>query len=669
MTRTRIVATLALLSLAVTAAAQDSRPLADLELTDLMKIEVHSVFGASKFLQKVTDAPATVSVVTARDIAVHGYTTLADILRSVPGFNVTDDRNYSYLGVRGFQRLGDYNSRVLLLVDGHRMNDPIYNEAYIGTEFALDVELIERVELIRGPSSSIYGTNAFLAVINVVTKKGRALEGLRVGGGAGSLQTGMARAAFGAEFANGIDILVSGSRHRSRGQKRVYFSEFDHPATNNGVAEDLDGSSDYRIFAALSFRGFALQGGYGARRKRVPTASYGSWFNDARLQTRDAQGWADLRYGHSLPAGWQMTSRLYADRSAYNGRYPADTSETTEPAVTLFGDFARSLSWGTEVNLQKTIAARHKVTLGGEYRDLFRLEQGGFEVGADRLSFEDRRTSRESALFVEDQYTIHRKLLLNAGLRLDRYQAFGNTVNPRLGLIFKPAERTALKFLWGSAFRAPNAYELFYSSTLQIPNPKLAPETIRTAEIVVERYFGDRYRVMTNLYSSRVRGLISQQVNADGTIAFMNVDSAATRGIEAEVEGKWASGIAARASYSHQRATDLGSSQRLVNSARHLATGNLTAPLHRGLAVAALDLHFVGPVETLDGSFTRGFVVPNLTLTTREFQNRLNVSFSVRNLFDARYGYPGGDEHRQNIIYQNGRTFSVGAVYTWRGER
>src|SRR5205814_525609 len=104
--------------------------------------------------------------------------------------NITYDRNYTYVGVRGFQRPGDYNSRVLVLVDGHRLNDPIYDEAYVGTEFPIGIELIDRVELIRGPSSSLYGTNAFFAVINVVTKKGTAVKGLQVAGDVGSLQTG-----------------------------------------------------------------------------------------------------------------------------------------------------------------------------------------------------------------------------------------------------------------------------------------------------------------------------------------------------------------------------------------------------------------------------------------------------------------------------------------------
>jgi len=91
--------------------------------------------------------------------------------------------------VRSFGRPGDYNSRILLLIDGHRTNDNIYNQALVGAEGVIDVDLIDRVEIIRGPGSSLYGSNAFLAVVNIVTKRGRDLKGTEVSGEAGSFQT------------------------------------------------------------------------------------------------------------------------------------------------------------------------------------------------------------------------------------------------------------------------------------------------------------------------------------------------------------------------------------------------------------------------------------------------------------------------------------------------
>ena len=162
---------------------------ADMSLEDLMSIKIDSVQGVSGFTQKVTEAPASVTIITSEEIQRYGYRTLADILRNVRGFYVTYDRNYSYLGVRGFGIPGEYNNSIALLIDGHRLNDDIFDGALIGTEFPIDVDLIDRVEVIRGPNSSLYVASAFLAVINIITKRGRDLPKLSVTGAAASYGT------------------------------------------------------------------------------------------------------------------------------------------------------------------------------------------------------------------------------------------------------------------------------------------------------------------------------------------------------------------------------------------------------------------------------------------------------------------------------------------------
>jgi TonB-dependent Receptor Plug Domain len=181
-------------------------------MEELVKLKVDSVYGAAKFLQKVEDAATSITVVTAEEIQKHEYRTLADVLRGVRGFYVINDRNYSYVGVRGLSLPGDYNARILFLLDGHRVNDNIFDGAYVGTEFPVDIDLIERIEIIRGPDSSAYGTGAFAAVINVITKRGRDLSALEFSGEAmGSLKTPTATSltAYLATSSTGISISMS----------------------------------------------------------------------------------------------------------------------------------------------------------------------------------------------------------------------------------------------------------------------------------------------------------------------------------------------------------------------------------------------------------------------------------------------------------------------------
>src|ERR1700690_973390 len=212
---------------AAAAAQRETKDLSDASLEELTRIQVYS---ASKHMQSASDAPSSVTVITADEIQKHGYRTLADILESVRGFYITYDRDYSFVGVRGFGRLGDSNNRVLVLIDGHRINDNVFGEPYLGTEFLADVDLIERVEIIRGPSSSLYGADAYFAVINVVTRKAPQLKGAELSFASASFGTYQGRASYGGQY-RGIDIMLSGTFYNSRGET-LFFPQFDSPATN-----------------------------------------------------------------------------------------------------------------------------------------------------------------------------------------------------------------------------------------------------------------------------------------------------------------------------------------------------------------------------------------------------------------------------------------------------
>src|SRR5438552_17007413 len=119
-----------------------------------------TVVAASKRPQPVAETPSLVTVISRAEIEAFGYHSLADALRWVRGLYVDDDRNYSYLGVRGLLRPGDYNNKVLLTFDGHAMNGVVFGDALLGDELGLDLENVERIEVIRGPGSALYGGHA-----------------------------------------------------------------------------------------------------------------------------------------------------------------------------------------------------------------------------------------------------------------------------------------------------------------------------------------------------------------------------------------------------------------------------------------------------------------------------------------------------------------------------
>jgi outer membrane receptor protein involved in Fe transport len=190
--------------------------------TDLMSMSVEElldiqIVAASKTPQALSQAPASTSVITRDEIQRFGYRTLGEALRRVIGFYHSSDRLYDYLGIRGYARPGDYNTRMLLLVDGHRYNEPIYDYAPIGEDFDLDVEAVERIEIVKGPGSALWGSNALLAVINVVTRKGADVEGGRAGLEYGSHHRVKGFLELGQQFDNGLEIagMFSGMRSDS----------------------------------------------------------------------------------------------------------------------------------------------------------------------------------------------------------------------------------------------------------------------------------------------------------------------------------------------------------------------------------------------------------------------------------------------------------------------
>ena len=632
--------------------------LADLSLEELMNIKVT---GASKFEQTVAEAPSSVSVVTANEIKKYGYHTLAEILKSIQGFHITYDRNYSYIGMRGFGRTGDYNSRFLLLIDGHRVNDNIYDSLLIGTDFILDIDLIDRIEIIRGPSSSLYGSNAFFGIINIITKNEDSIGRPEVSGEAGSFDTYKGRFSYGNNFKNGLDIVISGSIYDSKGQD-LFYKAFDSPDTNNGIAQSCDYDRNYSLFSKLHYKEFTLEGAYVSRTKGIPTGAYETDFNDLRNRTVDASGYVDLRYEHRFENALSLIARLFYDNYSYEGTYVF--------SGILNKDLGEGEWWGGEVTVEKVVFNRHRVTAGAEYRFNSKQDQMNYDEEPYSLYLDDRRHSDIWAMYVQDEYRLHDNLILSAGIRHDHYDTFGGTTNPRVALIYMPFEKTVLKLLYGTAFRAPNAYELYYSvppdSGAQKGNIDLTPEEIKTYEVVYEQGISRNIKVTAAGFYYKIENHIAQITDpSDNLLVYVNSGEVEAKGLELELEGKWENGLQGRISYTYQDAKDNLTKERLVNSPRHLAKFNLIVPLYTDKVFAGTEVQYMSKRKTLKGKDTSDFFLTNVTLFSQRIVKGLELSASVYNIFDEKYGDPAGEEHEMDTIKQDGRSFRVKLTYAF----
>ena len=635
--------------------------LAGLKLEDLMKLEVETIYSASKFIQKTTEAPSYVSIITSSDIKRYGYRTLADIIKSLSGFYISHDRNYHYLGVRGFSPPGDYNTRVLLLIDGHRINDNIYNTAYIGNEFILDVDLIERVEVIRGPSSSIYGSNAFFGIINVITKKGKDINKMEISGEAGSFDTYKQRLTFGKEFNKDMDILLSASFFKSHGQS-LYYKEFDNPAQNNGWADGVDGEKYNSFFLNTRYLDFNLQGGFITREKIIPTAPWGTEFNSPLTNTTDTYGYLNLKFKKDINKDTSFMSRLFYNYYYYDGNYLIN-----KPPFVRVKDQTWGKSWGTELQYNRRVFEKHLITSGFEYQDNFLQKQRNYDESSYVSYLNDRRNSYQWGIFLQDEFTIFDNLILNAGIRHDYFKFFHGNTSPRAALIYKPLEKTALKFLYGEAFRVPNMYELYYNdgNITQKTNPDLDPEKIKTYEIVLEQYYKNFQLSLSGFYY-KVKNLITLTTDvSDGLLVYRNIDEVEARGIEFEVYAKWQYNIETKINYTFQQATDKITGRLLVNSPKHLVKSNLFIPIIKDKLSGGFGFEYSGSRKTLGGRYAGGAFITNLNILSQNILKGLEISGTIYNILDKKYGFPASGEQIQQVIEQDGRCFRLKLTYSF----
>lgn len=631
-------------------ATRPAPELTDLPLESLMEIEVPRVISASKYEQKATEAPSSVSVVTADEIKRYGYRTLADVLRSVPGFYTSYDRNNEFLGTRGII-LGDFNSRILLLVNGHRINNDLTDGAYIGTEFILDIDLIERVEIIHGPGSVLYGNNALFGVINVITREGKQVNGAEVSGEYGSFDTYKARVTYGKLFASGVRLLLSGTYYYSDGVADLFYKEYNTPGQNYGVAHHLDGGSSGSFFGSLGYSDFSLEGAYINREKVNPTAQYFTTFNDPRLSTTDQQSYGTLRYAHSFEDVVDVAARVYYDQSDFEINYPFPTA--------LFTQQDSGEWWGAEVQLNKRLWERHIITLGAEYRDDFRQSSRVFDA---TNTYTDFQTNQQSfGIYVQGDFAVLTNLHATAGVRYDQVGNSDPEFNPRFALIYNPFTSSTLKAIYGSAFRSPNFSEL--------SDPRfqdIKPENVNAYELVYEQGIGRHLRSSVSGYYNQMDDLI---VLENGAFTNFNVD---TFGVEVALHGFWTNGIRTTLSYSYQQTENLTTGGDLPDSPAHLVKLNLSVPLYRDKVFAGLEYQYTssrGTIwtttggQTMAGNDAPGYGVFNLTLFSQNLVKNLEFSATVYNLFDTTYYYPASRYHLQDTIEADGRAFRLKLTY------
>ncbi len=652
--KSRLFALAWLSTLALTPAA---RAAADADASDDQALEAllkREVQGPSRYAQSLMDAPASVSVLERAVSDALGHQTVGDLLARLPGVYLSNSRTYSALGLRGFNRPGDYNARLLMAVDGQRVNDAIYDQGLPQLEFPVMAEWVKRVELVHGPGSSVYGSNALLGVVNVVTLDGADTPGLTTQASLGSNGFRRAEMHYGASDA-GRDLFVGLNAQRTAGED-LFLPELGTP---DGWVRGLDGERQVSLLAKYRSGPWRLALNAVRRDKDAATAPYGTEAGAPGTRYVDSLVLGELSYDEGWQGDVRRSVRLSLAGYEFRGSYVF--SSTPE---FINKDDARA-QWTTlEGRVLWRGLLNHQLMLGAELRTSPQGLQRNYDVAPHAVHLDSNVTQDAAGLYAQDQWRLSSAVQLTTGLRLDHVRGFAPALSPRAVLALRPDERESLKLMWAQSFRTPNLYERFYDDggVSQIAPDHLKPERLNSVEAAWEHVLRGGHALSANAYYTRMNRLIEQQPlssEPDAAVQYRNVGNVRLKGVDLGVERRAGDGWLWRMSASWMDGRD-AAGQRLSNSPSWMFKGDVVTPLWQRWQLG-LEWNLVGPRMGRVEVPATALVNAHLRFSIDSHQS---LALHVNNALDHRNLDPSTPETSLSAIPQPGRAWRLDWRFT-----
>ena len=616
------------------------------------------VEGAALHPQSLEDAPASVTIITAEDIRKYGYRTLAEALASVRGFYTSNNRTFHTVGVRGFNLPGDYASRFLVMVNGHNMADNVLDfMLYFGEDFPIDITLVQRIQIIRGPSSSLYGSNGVFATINVITKSPDAAGPPTVTSDFGSFGEKKGQVMAAGSIGKNAKVLFSGSVFNNGGESPLFFPQFNAPETNFGQAVGMNGEKGYHLFSNLTWGNWNITAAF-ADRKEIQPISWGpTIFNDRGTTLNDIRNYVEAAYTREVAGGtlrWRTYYDAFHERARFD--YPLGSGALEDNRQSFLGDWI-----GTQLTYRFDTAHFGTLTLGSEAKFDLRNLQNDRDVSPAPLAIANiDRPDKALALFAQDERKLSNQWKLDLGVRFD-FSAYRHSfLSPRAALIYQPSSEWTYKFLYGRGFRNPSAFELFFDDGGRsgVPNPNARPEKADTVEVDVERKLGKRMNLVAAAYGYRLRDFLVGVFTGAGLIQYQNAGEIHATGFEVEINGRPSPWLEAAASYAIQSSRDPDGDGPLENSPAHLAKLRFAVPLWRKWQ-ASSGMQYQSSRQTLAGAVVNPVYLADFTVTSHRLLPNFDVQFGVRNAFNRNYSDPIALNPQVDTMQQPGRSVFV----------
>ncbi len=646
--------------------------LLDLSLEDLMNIQVVTATGSS---QTISEAPSTMNVITAKQIKERGYEQLEDALRDIPGIDFIHTNGYipTLIYFRGMY--GSENLRALLMINGIPENNIIGSNDMAGPAYSL--HNVDRIEVIWGPASSLYGANAFGGVINIITKNGAAINGFQYEKGYGTFNTSIDKVMFGINKSN-FDIAVSGSLYSTDGPR---FTNRDPDYTASYVAKA------YSLHGIISYSIKKIKLTFGGRIYNTPMG-WGTFLNSPTVFL----GLPSQGYGNTGVIGL-IARDVRGEKSGLEEPYSRTLYVQNEYQVNKKLNFLARMQYRETGIKEKSYAyitvdgkklyrvptTNYSNRTGAEifmnYADNKNFQfSGGIQFFQENIEHGNRRTNLDTNIYFLDgrdtllglystfkprifdirntfgsygQLVWNTKLLrktsFTAGARYDINNYYGNPLSPRFAVVSQPVEKFTFKLLFGRAFRAPTNTEIIQAPT----NFKLKPEKINTYEVNFIYHLSPKLLGQLNGFRNELTDVIFL-TNLVNLVPNKNPGKITINGFEAKLDMIFNNSISGFLNITCQDA--LG--KNLVTGASRGTPGiarfksNLGIDFHvKDLFTFDLTGNWVGKrqVPTTDPyGPVDGYFLANCSLSTEKFfNNRVSASITVRNFFNTKYLDPG----------------------------
>jgi outer membrane receptor for ferrienterochelin and colicin len=647
--------------------------------TALENLELHpvrEVTAVSRYAEKIDDAPSSVSILDGQELRAFGYPTIAESLKGLRGVSISNDRVYASAGIRGIGLPNDYGNRFLVLSDGQALNDNLLNSSYIGSDGRVDLHDVDRIEVVRGPGSLLYGTGAFSGVVNLVTRPRDEPNSVHAGVGAYDDSVLHGRAGFHYNLSPTAGVWASASAAHSQGVT-IDLPSAD-PGNDSGTrpVHKVDAFNSGGTAGRAWIGAFTAQWFYHRRQEVSPVGAYGTVIDNPRTQFTDTRMMTELRFEPHLSETVQLMTRAHANRYVYHGNYRFNDGANVE-------DFAGTW-FGGEARLIYTPSARLRVTGGGEgqlHPEATLLGVNGKDDGATTAYLNEKTPYSFGAAYAIVEASPLPWLRISGGARVDVYSTFGPIVVPRAAVILKPTAGGALKIMGGRAFRAPSIYEQDYNDNgmtqARAVDPArhltLGPESIYSLEVEYSQRFRDDWIALGAVHASYLQGIIDSLPDDASkpdspVIRYANSPPALAIGGDVELRREWRRGAMLAVTYCYQRARLLEGTgnTRLPNAPEHLASFRGVVPVVRDLASLGARIRLEAPRQLQNSDVTTSTAaVIDATLSGALRDYGIRYVIGVYNITDWTFRVPVTETFASRTMPQNGRTFLIDLLATF----